>query len=44
MHEMSNSFSGKIRKNISLCHLLKIFPRVLSLKIADTKGKAYSEG
>ena len=27
-----NLISGKNRKNISICHLLKILPRVLSVK------------
>ena len=31
LHEMSNLFSGKNKKNISVCRLLKILPRVLSV-------------
>ena len=30
LHEMSKLFPGKIRKNISKCHLLKFLPTVLS--------------
>ena len=29
-------FSGKNKKNISICHLLKILPRVLSIKVLIT--------
>ena len=32
LHEMSNLFSGKNKKKNSVCHLLKILPRVLSIK------------
>ena len=32
LHGMSNLFSGKNKRNISVCHLLKILPRVLSIK------------
>ena len=28
-------FSGKNKKNISKCHLLKILPRVLSIKVVS---------
>ena len=30
--ECQNLFSEKSKKNISICHLLKIIPRVLSIK------------
>ena len=33
LHEMSNLFSRKNKKNILVCHLLKILPSVLSVKI-----------
>ena len=33
LHEMSFLFSGKIKKNSSVCHLLKILPGVLNVKI-----------
>ena len=32
LHEMPNLFSGKNKKNIWKCHLLKCFPRVLIVK------------
>ena len=34
LHEMSECFTGKkkIKKNISVCHQLKILPRQLALK------------
>ena len=31
LHEMSNSVSGENKKNISVCHLLKFLPRMLSV-------------
>ena len=31
LHEMSKLFSGKDKKNISVCRLLKILHRVLSI-------------
>ena len=31
LHEMSNPVPWKNKKNISICHLLKILPRVLSI-------------
>ena len=42
------TFSGKNKKNISKCHLLKILPRVLSVKtekilIETTLKKTYSD-
>ena len=30
-----NLFSGKNKKNISYCRLLKILPRVLSVKVTE---------
>ena len=30
LHEIPNLFTGKNKKNISICHLLKILPRVLN--------------
>ena len=33
LHEMSNPVSGKSKKNISKCHLLKILPRMLSVEV-----------
>ena len=37
-------FSGKNKKNISKCRLLKILPRVLSVKFAPTMGKFTPRG
>ena len=31
LHEMSELFSGKSKKNILICRLQKILPRVLSM-------------
>ena len=48
-----NLFSGKNKKNISICYLLKILPRVLSIKLiydttewkqATYKGKSQDLG
>ena len=36
MHQKPNPVSGKVRKNISVCHLLQILPRALSFKIENT--------
>ena len=35
-------FSGKNKKNISVCHLLKSLPRVLSIKVIDNKLLLFS--
>ena len=34
-----NLFSGKNKKNVSTCHLLKILPRVLSVKLLSEQLK-----
>ena len=41
LHEMSKNISGKNMKNISICHLLKILPGVLSINMLflDLKKK-----
>ena len=41
LHEMSNLSSGKNKKNISNCHLLKFSPRMLSIKVPITTAAEY---
>ena len=42
LHEMSNLFSGKNKKNISKCCLLENFPRVLGVnKITDPDKRGF---
>ena len=48
LHEMQILFSWKNEKNISKCCLLKIVPRVLSVKVCTNKiahesGKTYNK-
>ena len=38
-----NLFSEKNKKNVSNCHLLKIFPRVLSIKILCGMAKSQDQ-
>ena len=39
LHEMQILFSWKNKKNISKCHLLKIVPRVLIVKVCTNKSR-----
>ena len=39
-----NRFSGKSKKNISICCLLKILPRVLSINIDGDSQNSHNTG